>query len=221
MPADYASFIESLQIPASSLVAAGTIRLPAVLVAARALHACGTWLEYSPGDLRDPPEVLQRLAVEEVAKSRSQPVANSPKNSLKRKRSSSSFVSGGSDGLCSSSGASLTEETRLPSIDELDRLASHAFVKLEYMLHSSDLGSSRCQALFRVFLVPMDAPGLNARIIGLKLKIRLSAVKLYAQKVMARLLHNLRYDTLEWATGVLQDSAQPLLTHVQVSATHD
>jgi hypothetical protein len=223
MPADYASFWESLQIPASTLVAVGTLVLPAVVddskIALWQSQPPGTWLEYSPGDLRDPLEVVQQIENESLAKSRlvASTAGKSSKNGLKRKRSLSSIPSNSQDDLGASPVFAQAEETRLPSIDELDRLASNAFIKLQYAI---DLGcefKGTHKALFRVYVVPMDAPGLNARINESRLRIRSTAVKAYAQKVLARLFHDLRYDTLEWTSGIVQAGSQSLLAHIQVS----
>lgn len=223
MPADYASFCESLQIPASTLVAVGTVNLPAVVddskIALWQSQTPGTWMEYSPGDLRDPLEVVQQIEYESLAKSRlvASTAGKSSKNGLKRRRSLSSILSNSQNDLGASPVLAQAEETRLPSIDELDRLASNAFVKLQYALHLHHSPRAVHQALFRVYVVPMDAPGLNARINESRLKIRSTAVKAYAQKVLARLFHNLRYDTLEWTSGAVQAESQPLLPHIQVS----
>ena len=235
---DHTSFYQSLAIPESHLIQAGTLLLNSVTPvddsrqeeqqqtgegvaeqdeAQKELsQSLGppTWRAYAPGTLLDSSSNEGALRGSSASATSTRKGKGTAARGHKRKRSS---ISTSVDGSATARPKAAAPTVLVPSLAELDHLVANVFVQLEYALlnqssaDSGDALSGAHSALFRVYIVPLDAPGLNSKIISRKLKIRSMHNKLVAQKALHKLFHHLRYDSDEWQSGQLKSDAAPLL----------
>lgn len=198
-----------------------------------------SWQVYTPGLLQDLADIrlATRKKLSQAAKgaqSTSRGTPTSPRTTLKRKRSTSS-TSNAPDTPSSSAQEDHHERVLPPTLHEIDHLVKNAFIAVEYAfieastavkqednedkVNQNEDNSRIASCLFRIYAVPLDAPGLNSRIDALQLKIRSKATKALAQKTFTKLLYHLHYDAEEWKTGsVSSDAPKYLLTRNPVSS---
>lgn len=233
---DHSSFYESLAIPESHPIQAGTLLLNSVtpvddsreeeeggegITAQDEAHkgqsqslGSPAWRIYAPGALLDSSgEAALRGSSASATPTRKG--RGTATRGHKRKRSS---VSSSVEESSTARPKSAAPVVPVPSLAELDHVVTNIFLRLEYALvnpSSSDYGDAHSGthgALFRVYVVPLDAPGLNSKIVARKLKIRSTHNKLVAQKALHKVFHHLRYDYDEWQSGQLNTDA-PMLLH--------
>lgn len=194
------------------------------------------WQTYTPGLFQDLADIrlATRKKLSQAARGARQSgsasysgTPTSPRRSiLKRKRSTTS-----SNGPIPSP-ASTADEVKVlpPTLSEIDHLVKNAFIAVEHTFlntassvkpedNDEYLPFDRVSScLFRIYAVPLDAPGLNSKIEALQLKIRSKATKALAHKSFTKLLYHLHYDIDEWRTGQSSLQVPPyLLTRNSVS----
>lgn len=221
--------IDQLGIPSSSFIALGTLLLDGYvpspesqdLIAEDEASTSSTvpWYSYRPGSLRCTFEVPATSS--EASKKVSKPKkSGSP---AKRKRSDSCQTGNEANSKSgprspSSEGPSHVERLARPTLSDIDWLVRNAFLKIEYRaVDSSSPDIPTQKILLRVYALPLDTSGLNARIDQLRLKIRSAKAKITAQRHLFPILCNLRLDRSEWCTGMPSEKATPLLDVIKVS----
>lgn len=216
-----------LNLGDSHAVALGTLRLDSVIVVDSSSSeqqssepepstSSSIWTVYQPGTLRDTADadLALRRKLSQTAKGAnlSKGSPTSPRSSSSKRKRADSTTSSSSKASTSASAASFTD-VHLPTLHEIDHLVRNAFIAVEYTIlqHAKeeeaqnipyDNVEKTVSCVFRIYAVPLDAPGLNSRVEALHLKIRSKATKALAQKTFTKLLHHLHYDEVEWKTGV-------------------
>lgn len=238
----FPGLLERLSLSDSHTIALGTLQLDTVASSCTTLECEPStsapdpiWKTYTPGLLRDLAD--ERLQAKKKLKgsngklSRDSPTF--PKSPTKRKRSASSSSITPSNGQHST--APNSQAVPLPTLLEIDHLVKNAFIAVEYtFLNKPDPVKQEdniaeelpqdiqgaCSCLFRIYAVPLDAPGLNSRIEALGLKIRSKATKALAQKTFTKLLYHISYDAEEFKSGAPSSERKHLLPRGSVSGSH-
>lgn len=244
----FTGVLEQLNIDSSSIIAIGTLRLDTIVrpsnieeppTASTSTSQSSPWKTYTPSLIQDLADIglATRKKLSQASKgvqssTSGRGAPTSPRSSiLKRKRSTSTTTS-------SYAPTASEDSTHLkvlpPTLHEIDHLVKNAFIAVEYILleastavkqeehHQGDNESSPpriTSCLFRIYAIPLDAPGLNSKIDALQLKIRSKATKALAQKTFGKLLYHLHLDVDEWTSGSVSSDTPPkyLMTRNSVS----